>query len=122
MHDYKVSINQGVRKFSNRQLQFNNYISYLPAKALSKKGESKVVFKEMNLRKLLDGALPCVFCNWLTSVNWDIYEEPYHETVSNLEAMESSIKKEYVKAKCMHKLKQTVKDIAEQKDKRTTTG
>ena len=58
MRDFKVNPSRGIYKWATRVTQLNEFISYMPSKALDKKTVLKELFDEMDHRKLLNAALP----------------------------------------------------------------
>ena len=72
----------------------------------------------MNRHKLLNSALPQVYCDCLTFINWNSYKEQYHATISKLEAMESLIKEEVAKGKTLRDLADNFNVKVNQSNKR----
>ena len=56
-------------------------------------------FTEINMREILDFALPGTYSNKLFNIDWNIYEKPFKETVNKLVTIEPEIKAEAAKAK-----------------------
>ena len=58
MRDYKVDSNQGIKGWQWRITQLNGYILHVPYCALENHNASKVQFTKIDMRKILDFALP----------------------------------------------------------------
>ena len=99
MRDYKVDPFCRVKEWLWRMTQLNNYIMYLPSETLENSGAVKQEFTEIEMRKILDMALPNSYCNKLFRIDWNIYEQKFLKTINTLQQFEPEIKAEAAKAK-----------------------
>ena len=99
MQDYKVNSNQRVKEWQCRINQLNGYILHVPCDALENRSASKVQFTEIDMREILDFALPNSYQTKLFGIDWNIYEKPFMETIDKLQAIKPEIKVEAAKAK-----------------------
>ena len=58
MRNYKVNIVFGIKEWQWRINQLNDYIKFVQSKALDKRNALKEEFTKMDMRKILDMALP----------------------------------------------------------------
>ena len=58
MRDYKIDTNYRIEEWYWRMIQLNNYIMYMPSEALENRGAFKQKFTEVEMREILDMALP----------------------------------------------------------------
>ena len=70
---YKVDPNQGIKGWQTRINQLNDYILHVPCDALENCNEPKVKYTEIDMRKILDFALPSNYSATLFNLDWNIY-------------------------------------------------
>ena len=99
IHDYKVDPHRGIKEWQWRINQLNSYIKFMPSKALEKRDGVKEEFTELDLREILDMAMPHSYRKKLTGNDWNIYEQPFMKTIGKLITFEPDIKAEATKAK-----------------------
>ena len=99
MRDYKFNSNRGVKEWQCRINQLNGYILHVSCDALENCGASKVQFTEIDMREILDFALPNSYQKKLFGIDWNIYEEQFMKTIDKLQAIEPEFKAEAAKAK-----------------------
>ena len=58
---YKVDPNRRIKEWQTRINQLNDYILHVPCDALENCNESKVKYTEIDMRKILDFALPSTY-------------------------------------------------------------
>ena len=58
MRNYKVDAVRGIQEWCWRMTQLNNYMLLIPSDALAKRGATKEQYTEVEIRKILDIALP----------------------------------------------------------------
>ena len=69
--------------------QLNNYIMYLPSEALENRGAFKQEFTEIEMRKILNMALPNSYCKKLFGIDWNINEQTLLKTFDKFQRVES---------------------------------
>ena len=99
MLDYKVDANRGIKEWQWRMTQLNNYIMYLPSKALDNCDAFKQEFTEIKMREILDMALTNSYWKKLFGIDWNIYEQTLLKSVDKLQAVVPVIKADAAKAK-----------------------
>ena len=72
---------------------------HVPSNALKNRGASKVQFTEINMREILDYALPNSYRKKLFGIDWNIYEQEFMQIMDKLQAIEPEIKAKAVKEK-----------------------
>ena len=96
---YKIDPNRGIKEWQTRINQLNDYILYEPCYALENWNKSKVKYTKIDMREILDFALPNNYSAKLFALDWNIYEKPFKKTIDNLQTIEPDIKAESAKAK-----------------------
>ena len=71
----------------------------IPSDALAKRGATKEQYTEVEMRVILDIALPESYRKKLFGVNWNTYEQTFSQTIDTLLRFEPKIKAEAAKAK-----------------------
>ena len=92
-------------------IQLNGYIKFMPSEALEKRDGVKEEFTELDLRKILDMAMPHSYRKKLTGNDWNIYKQPFMKTIDKLVTYEPDIKAEVAKAKSNKELADKVYGI-----------
>ena len=104
MHDYKVNTVRGIKECQWCMNQLNDYINFVPSKALDKQNTLKEEFTEIDMREILGMGLPESYRNKLFGIDWNIYEENFYKTVDKLKNFEPKIQAEASKAKSNREL------------------
>ena len=99
MRDYKVDTVRGIKVWQWRMNQLNDDIMLLPCNALENRGVLKQAFLELDMRKILNMALPNSYQKKLVGIDWNIHEANYFKTIDKLQHFEPEIKAEAAKAK-----------------------
>ena len=79
--------------------QLNSYIMYLPSKALENRDALKKEFTKIEMREILDMALPNSYRKKLFGIDWNIYEQQFLKTINKLITVKPDIKAKTAKAK-----------------------
>ena len=108
MRNYKVDAVRGIQEWCWRMNQLNDYMLLVPCDALAKRDAPKEKYTEVEMREILDIALPEAYRKKLFGFNWNTYEEPFKETIDNLLRFEPEIKAEAAKAKIDRELAEKV--------------
>ena len=98
MRNCKVDAVRGIQEWCWRMNQLDDYMLLVPCDALAKRDAPKEKYTEVEMREILDIALPEAYRKKLFGFNWNTYEEPFDETIDNLPRFEPEIKTEAAKA------------------------
>ena len=101
MRDYKVDAVRGIKEWQWRmnQKQLDDYIMLLPCDTLENFGALKQRFTKLDMRKILNMALPNTYQKKLIGIDWNIHKMNYFKTINKLQHFEPKIKAEAAKAK-----------------------
>ena len=69
MRDYKVDLNRGIKEWQWRITQVYGYILHVPCDALEKRNAPKVQFTEIDMREILNYALPNSYLKKLCGID-----------------------------------------------------
>ena len=84
MRHYKVDPNRRIKEWQTRINQLNGYMLHVSCDALENCGASKVKFTKIDMREILDFALPNNYQTKLFGINWNIYEKYSWRPSTNL--------------------------------------
>ena len=84
------------------------YVEHAPCDALENRDVECKKYEEYEMREILDYALPKTYSDKLFSVDWNIYEKSFKETVDKLVTIKPEIKAERAKEKENKELKDKV--------------
>ena len=85
---------QGIRAYDTRLSDFQDYLPRCLWIAGEARDLKPIPFSEDDKRELIESALPPIYLTKLTEIGWDLQEKPYDESISKIESLESTIKKE----------------------------
>ena len=71
----------------------------MPCDALEYHGAFKVQFTKIDMREILDFALPSTYSTKLFNLDWNIYEQKFLKTINKLQSVKPKIKAKVAKAK-----------------------
>ena len=94
IHQFKVDLNFGIRKWAERLEDFQSYLPHCPWNAGERRGQLPKPFTEFEMREILEHNLVFEQLMELYNMDWSVQDQPYKETITKLEGLEATIIRE----------------------------
>ena len=125
MRKLKLNFTDGVRKYSQRMMDYQTYLPDMLWESGERQGEKLGAYPDKEMREIITDSMTRTHLEQLLHVGWDPLEKPFNETVAKIASLEPQIIQTHQHEKRLEALEKDQNPTNNRKgknNKRTATG